>query len=126
MSVAQLTAQELGCFVAVCHKHLKAGPIDKLAGLACLASHGNAGAFSAQYCEPMEPASAEDYRCPKRIDDLREIINGLVIACRKAYRELYSQQKHLDPDRDPPIVYDRSRAAMDILAAAIEKQGLKP
>ena len=40
MSVAQLTTRELGCFVAICHKHLAAGPVEKLAGLAALASHG--------------------------------------------------------------------------------------
>lgn len=59
MSVAQLTAQELGCFVAIAHKHLKAGAIGELCQLASMASAGNAGAFSAQYGEPMEPESPE-------------------------------------------------------------------
>lgn len=60
MSVAPLTAQELGCFVAIAHKHLGAGPIPQLCELAAIASHGNAGAFSAQYGEPMEPNDVEE------------------------------------------------------------------
>lgn len=60
MSVAQLTAQELACFVAIAHKHLKAGPLPQLCQLASLASSGNAGAFSAQYGEPMEVETAEE------------------------------------------------------------------
>ncbi len=60
MSVAPLTAQELACFVAIAHKHLNAGPIPQLCQLASMASAGNAGAYSAQYGEPMEPETADD------------------------------------------------------------------
>lgn len=60
MSVAPLTAQELACFAAICHKQLKAGPLSDLCQLAALASSGNAGAFSSQYGDPMEPSSAEE------------------------------------------------------------------
>jgi hypothetical protein len=60
MSVAPLSAQEFGCFVAIAHKHLKAGPIPQLCQLASMASSGNAGAYSAQYGDPMEPATAEE------------------------------------------------------------------
>ena len=59
MSVAPLTARELGCFVAIAHKHLKAGPLQELCQIASLASSGNAGAYSAQYGEPMEVECAE-------------------------------------------------------------------
>lgn len=76
MSVAQLTPQELACFVAICHKQLKAGPVDKLAGLMELASHGNAGAFSAQYGEPMEAASAAEIAAiaAEYLDDRRDMV----------------------------------------------------
>jgi hypothetical protein len=55
MSVAQLTPQEFGCFVAICFQRLKTGrSLTALCELAELASSGNAGAFSAQYGEPAE------------------------------------------------------------------------
>ncbi len=60
MSVALLTTQELGCFVAICHKHLDAGPVPHLCELTAWASSGNCGAFSAQYGEPNEPCTTED------------------------------------------------------------------
>jgi len=60
MSVALLSAQELGCFVAICHKHLNAAPVAQLCELAAWASSGNVGAFSAQYGEPNEPCTAEE------------------------------------------------------------------
>jgi hypothetical protein len=37
MSVAQLNTRELGCFVAICHKHLDAGPLPALCRLAEIA-----------------------------------------------------------------------------------------
>ena len=60
MSVAPLTAQEFGCFVAICHKHLEAGPLSQLCQLASLASSGNAGAFSAQYGESLDVCDASE------------------------------------------------------------------
>jgi hypothetical protein len=60
MSVAPLTAQELGCFAAIAHKHLQAGPLADLCELAHQASHGNAAAYTAQYGDPMEPEAIED------------------------------------------------------------------
>lgn len=60
MSVALLTAQELGCFVAICHKHLAGGPVAQLCEIAAWASSGNVGAFSAQYGEPNEPCTVEE------------------------------------------------------------------
>ncbi len=60
MSVAHLTTQELACFVAIAHKHLKAGPIAKLCKLAEIASSGNSGAYTAQYGEPADPSTATE------------------------------------------------------------------
>jgi len=62
MSVAPLTAQELGCFAAIAHKHCDGGPIEELCHLMELASSGNAAAYSAQYNEPMDGESAADIK----------------------------------------------------------------
>ncbi len=59
MSVAQLTARELGLFAAIAHKH--AGqPLPVMLELAERISHGNCGAWAATYSDRMEPAEPDE------------------------------------------------------------------
>lgn len=59
MSVAPLTAGEFGTFVAIAHKIGK-GSIADLAAIAEMMSRSNAAAYSAQYNEQLEPATANE------------------------------------------------------------------
>lgn len=94
MSVAQLTARELGLFAAIAHKH--AGqPLPSMLELAGRISDGNCGAWSGTYQDRIEPADddeierwALDYLAGRRemVDDhFGPLVYNMVANDGKAY-----------------------------------------
>lgn len=84
MSVAPLDASEFGTFVAIAHK-LGKGSIADLSSMAEMMSRSNAAAYSAQYNEPMESATAKEIAsdAARKIesDDLLGHFGPLVYNC---------------------------------------------
>lgn len=92
MSVAPLTADEFGTFVAVAHK-IGNGSIAELASMAELMSRSNAAAYTAQYSDPMEAATAKEIEqaASRAIanDDLLGHFGPIVYNCYTNNGELY-------------------------------------